>query len=86
VYGEKELGGTQVMFMSAVSFDKFALPDFPDKSFASTSNSIQGAIYTGMIFPLAVLAGLMFIVKKNTQQEETKTAEKEKDNKEENHE
>ena len=86
VYGEDELGGTQVMYMSAVGFDKFALPAFPKESFVSMSSGIQYAIYKGMVYPLVVLAGLVFMVKKNTQQEETKNAEKAKDKKEENHE
>jgi len=86
VYGKEELGGTQVMYMSAVGFDKFALPAYPKESFVSMSSGIQYAIYKGMVYPLVVLAGLVFMVKKNKQQDAEKTAVKAQDKKEENHE
>lgn len=65
VYGQEELGGTQVMCMSAVPFKKFGLPTFPKESFVSMASGIQYAIYKGMVYPLVVLAGLIFMVKKN---------------------
>ncbi len=86
VYGMEELGGTQVMYMAGVSFDKFDMPAYPKESFVSMSSGIQYAIYKGMVYPLVVLAGLVFMVKKNKQQEEAETAENAKDKKEENHE
>jgi Fe-S-cluster-containing dehydrogenase component len=71
VYGQEELGGTQVMYMSAVPFEKFGLPTFPKESFVSMASGIQYAIYKGMVYPLVVLAGLVFMVKKNKNGEET---------------
>jgi len=65
VYGREELGGTQVMYMSAVEYTKFGLPAFPKESFVSMASGIQYAIYKGMVYPLVVLAGLIFMVKKN---------------------
>lgn len=86
VYGKEELGGTQVMYMSAVGFDKFGLPAYPKESFVSMSSGIQYAIYKGMVYPLVVLAGLVFMVKKNKQQEDEKSIEKKHDKKEACHE
>jgi Fe-S-cluster-containing dehydrogenase component len=86
VYGKEELGGTQVMYMSAVGFENFGLPAFPKESFVSMSSGIQYAIYKGMVYPLVVLAGLVFMVKKHKNQEEVKPAETLTDKKEESHE
>ncbi len=86
VYGKEELGGTQVMYMSAVGFENFGLPTYPKESFVSMSSGIQYAIYKGMVYPLVVLAGLVFMVKKNKQQEEEKAAEKSQEKKEDSHE
>ena len=70
VYGQEELGGTQVMYMSAVPFEKFGLPSFPKESFVSMASGIQYAIYKGMVYPLVVLAGLIFMANKNKNSEE----------------
>jgi len=60
VYGEKELGGTQVRYLSGVPFDKFGLPvDLPNRSYASVSETIQETLYGGLIAPAVVLAGLV---------------------------
>jgi len=75
VYGKEELGGTQVMYMSAVGFENFGLPAFPKESFVSMSSGIQYAIYKGMVYPLVVLAGLVLMVKKNKKSEEVATTE-----------
>ncbi len=69
IYGKEELGGTQVMYMSAIPFDKFGLPDFPKESFVSMASGIQYAIYKGMVYPLVVLAGLVYMVKKQKKSE-----------------
>lgn len=70
VYGQEELGGTQVMYMSAVPFEKLGLPNFPQESFVSMASGIQYAIYKGMVYPLVVLAGLIFVAKRNKNSEE----------------
>jgi Fe-S-cluster-containing dehydrogenase component len=71
VYGLNELGGTQVMYMSAVPFEKFGLPSFPKESFVSMASGIQYAIYKGMVYPLVVLAGLIFLANKHRDIDET---------------
>ncbi|MFQ5660076.1 MAG: Ni/Fe-hydrogenase cytochrome b subunit [Gammaproteobacteria bacterium] len=60
LYGEKEGGGTQMLMLSAVPFEKFGLPDLPERSFASISETIQHTLYRGLIAPALVLAGLAF--------------------------
>lgn len=70
VYGEKEYGGTQVLKLSAVNFEKMGLPNLPPTSSAATSETIQHTLYGGLIMPLAVLGALSFIAKKNVHQDD----------------
>jgi Fe-S-cluster-containing dehydrogenase component len=70
VYGEKEIGGTQVLHLSSVPFDKLAKPTLPDVAPASVSESLQHTLYHGMIAPLIFLAGLVFVAKRNMKNEE----------------
>jgi Fe-S-cluster-containing dehydrogenase component len=64
IYGENEVGGTQVLLMAGVPFGKLGLPDLPDESFVSLANGIQYAIYKGMGYPLVVLGALIYMVRR----------------------
>lgn len=86
VYGKEELGGTQVMYMSAVPYEKFGLPAFPKESFVSMASGIQYAIYKGMVYPLVVLAALVFMVKKNKNVEDAESSKTSIGSKGESHE
>lgn len=60
VYGDNDVGGTQVRYLSGVPFDKFGLPtDLPERSFASKSETLQHTLYSGLVAPVVVLAGLV---------------------------
>jgi Fe-S-cluster-containing dehydrogenase component len=60
-YGAREVGGTQVQLLSAVSYNKLGYPTLPDKPFVETSEEIQHSLYKGMIAP-AVLFGVLLIL------------------------
>jgi Fe-S-cluster-containing dehydrogenase component len=75
VYGEKEYGGTQVLKLSAVSFQKLGQPDLPAKSAASTSETIQHTLYGGLVMPLVVLGALSFVARKFVRPDEEPPAE-----------
>ncbi len=62
VFGESELGGTQVMLLSGVSFGKLGFPELPDESYAVLSESIQHSLYDKLILPAAVLGGLSLLI------------------------
>lgn len=64
VYGEHEYGGTQVLKLSAVNFQKVGMPDLPPKSSAATSETIQHSLYGGLVLPVVALGALSFIAKK----------------------
>jgi Fe-S-cluster-containing dehydrogenase component len=68
VYGDKVLGGTQTLYLSAVSFDKLGLPHgphIPDAMYATQTEAVQHFLYTGMIAPAAVLTALILIARRN---------------------
>jgi len=66
VYGEKELGGTQCLALSAVPFDKLNLPtNVPDTGYPTITEGIQHTLYQGMMAPMALLAGLVYFAHHN---------------------
>ena len=64
VYGENEVGGTQYLFLAGVPFDKLGLPVLPEESFVAVADGIQYAIYKGAVYPLVLLGGLIYMVRK----------------------
>jgi Fe-S-cluster-containing dehydrogenase component len=65
LYGEKESGGTQVRYLTGVPHEKLGLPALPDHSFAAVSEGMQHTLYKGMIAPLALLGGLVFLARRS---------------------
>lgn len=65
VFGEKEIGGTQVLHLSGVPFALLGKPKLPDVAPARTAESLQHAIYYGMIAPFSFLAGLAALAWRN---------------------
>ena len=64
IYGEKEVGGTQVLMLAGVPFTKLGLPDLPERSYVALAENIQHTLYKGMILPIVALGGLIFLVKR----------------------
>jgi len=65
IYGEKELGGTQMLKLSAVPFEKLGQPTLPERSYASVSETMQHTLYGGLVLPLVFLGGLTYIARRN---------------------
>jgi Fe-S-cluster-containing dehydrogenase component len=62
VYGEHDAGGTQVLYLAHVDFEKLGLPNCGDRSVPSRVRTLQHAIYKGFAAPLALyglLAGVL---------------------------
>jgi ferredoxin len=76
IYGEKEVGGTQMLKLSAVPFDKLGMPTLPEQSFASRSETMQHTIYGGMLAPLAFLGVLTYVAKRNVKNDDDADDEK----------
>ena len=65
IYGENEVGGTQVIMLAGIPFSKLGLPELPEKSYAATAENIQHTLYKGMIVPIIALAGLFYFVNRS---------------------
>lgn len=65
VWGEKEAGGTNVLHISAVPFEKLGMPPLEERSYASVSEGVQHTLYKYMALPAAAMAGLTYVVKRN---------------------
>jgi Fe-S-cluster-containing dehydrogenase component len=71
VYGETEAGGTQVLYLSHVPFEKIGLPDYGPTSVPDTQRTIQHGLYQGFVAPLALYGVLAAVLMKNRGREET---------------
>lgn len=79
VYGLNELGGTQILYMSAVPFDKLGLPvNVPDFGYPTLAEGIQHAVYKWMLAPAILLGGLAYVVHRNTAKKSDAKAESER--------
>jgi Fe-S-cluster-containing dehydrogenase component len=58
VYGEKDAGGTSVLYLSArgMPFQALGLPELGEAPAPELSETVQHGIYTGMIAPVALFA------------------------------
>jgi Fe-S-cluster-containing dehydrogenase component len=70
VYGEKEGGGTQMLKLAALPFEKLGMPNLPEQSNAARSETMQHTLYGGLVAPLAFLGVLSFIAKRNVNPDE----------------
>jgi Fe-S-cluster-containing dehydrogenase component len=70
VYGEKEYGGTQVLKLSGVNFQKMGMPDLPPDAAAAMSETIQHSLYGGLLMPFAVLGAMTYVAKRNVKPED----------------
>lgn len=70
VYGETELGGTQVLKLSAIPFEKLGLRQLPERSFSAVSETMQHTLYGYLIAPAIVLGGLVLVAKRNMREDD----------------
>jgi hypothetical protein len=65
VYGEKEGGGTQALYLSAadVPFTALGLPDLPEKSIAAGVRGVSDTIYAGGVTPFVFYGGMIGVTK-----------------------
>jgi Fe-S-cluster-containing dehydrogenase component len=72
VYGEKEGGGTQVLYLApaGVSFKQLGLPELPEESSAEFSEHASHAPYLHGVTPIALYAAMAFVINRNKKKEE----------------
>ncbi|RRJ83658.1 hydrogenase 2 operon protein HybA [Aestuariirhabdus litorea] len=66
IFGEKEGGGTQVLVLAGTPITNLGLPELPERSYAANSETVQHTLYGGMIAPAGILAGLIYLARRNT--------------------
>ncbi len=70
IYGEKELGGTQMIKLTAVPFEKLGHRPLPERSYASISEGMQHTLYGYLALPAVVLGALSVIAKRNVKHDD----------------
>jgi len=65
IYGETDGGGTQVLYLSHVPFDKLGFPDLGDEPAPRLARSVQHGVYRGFAAPLALFGVLGMIAFRN---------------------
>ena len=67
MYGEKDGGGTQVLFLNpaGISFESVGLPTLGERSVPSLPETLQHTLYQGFAAPIALYAMLAAAVKRN---------------------
>jgi Fe-S-cluster-containing dehydrogenase component len=65
VYGQHELGGTQVRYLSGVAFAKLGLPTLGNVAPVRFVEGLQHTLYNYLLAPLVVLFGLAWVVRRN---------------------
>lgn len=65
VYGEHDYGGTNVLYISRVDFEKLGMPNVPDYSYATQSENLQHTLYKWMAAPIALYVTLLTIALKH---------------------
>lgn len=64
IYGEKEAGGTSVLYLSSVPFDKLGFPDVGDKPYPSLSRAALHSVPPAVIALGALLGGTYSLLKR----------------------
>jgi Fe-S-cluster-containing dehydrogenase component len=62
VFGETDAGGTQVLYISHVPFDRLGFPELGDRPAPDLARSIQHGVYKGFIAPVALYAALAAVM------------------------
>jgi formate dehydrogenase beta subunit len=65
VYGEREVGGTQCLILSAVPFQSLGLPALTEQPVPELSETLQHAVYQGFIAPVALYGALAIVMFRN---------------------
>jgi Fe-S-cluster-containing dehydrogenase component len=78
VYGEHEAGGTQVLYLSGVAFDKIGLPKLGSRSLGHYGTKVTAVIYKFLSGPILAAGILGALIKRNWKRHEAERPEREK--------
>ena len=66
VYGEKEAGGTSVLYLASVPFEKIGLPALADKPYPAVSRTALHSVPPAVLVVGALLGGIYAFLKRRT--------------------
>jgi formate dehydrogenase beta subunit len=78
VYGERDNGGTQALYLSHVPFEKLGLPELGAESVPAKTLRWQKRIYQYFALPALLYAGLVQVIRKNVHGHEDEAHERAK--------
>ncbi|MCK6550098.1 hydrogenase 2 operon protein HybA [Myxococcota bacterium] len=78
VYGEKDGGGTQVLYLSGVPFEHLGLPKLPQESVAAYGTKVHALLYKWLAAPTALYALFAAIIWKRWRDHEHEAQEAKK--------
>jgi len=79
VYGEHEAGGTQVLYLSGVAFDKIGLPKLGNTSLGHYATKVSSVLYKWLSGPILVAGILGSAIRRNWKQHEAEAIETQKE-------
>ena len=78
VYGEREAGGTQVLYLSHIPFAKLGLPELGEESVPQKYLKWQKRLYSYLVLPIGLYATIVGVVSKNWKSHQEHMEEQEK--------
>jgi hypothetical protein len=78
VYGEHEAGGTQVLYLSNVSFEKIGLPKLASTSLAHYATKVTSVMYKWLTGPILMAGVFGFAIRHNWNRHEAERPDREK--------
>jgi Fe-S-cluster-containing dehydrogenase component len=78
VYGEHEAGGTQVLYLSNVPFEKIGLPKLGSTSLGHYATKVTSVLYKWLWGPILAYGILAAVIKRNWNRHEAQRPEREK--------
>jgi Fe-S-cluster-containing dehydrogenase component len=78
VYGEHEAGGTQVLYLSSVSFQKIGLPKLGATSLGHYATKVTSVLYKWLTGPILVAGVFGFFIRRNWERHESERQDHEK--------
>jgi formate dehydrogenase iron-sulfur subunit len=79
IYGEKEAGGTSVIYLASVPFEKIGLPALGDKPYPAVSRTALHAVPPAVLAVGALLGGIYSFLKRRTAAPDATSPEKKTD-------
>ncbi len=70
VYGESEVGGTGVLYLAGIDFEKLGLPKLPMIAPPQVSEGVQHTVYKGFIAPVALFGTVLALNVRNRKKRE----------------